>query len=123
MPDIPAGRELDRAVAEVLGWRNIHHAGPSMDLYGIQPGDQTMMRRVTDYSTAFGWWTQEMLDWLDDRGVRLTIRQISSGWLVANARDSRTSILRGSRLAFGGGSLPEALARLVVAAASRGETA
>ncbi len=98
MTTLPAGRELDRAVAEAMGVLRV-----------------TRLYRDADYSTAFGPHTQTMIDWL-----------VNGEHDCPNVCDLRLTIDEGGAYAWldevkawadYGWSLPEALARLVVAVA------
>lgn len=70
MPDRRKGRDLDRAVAVALGWRNVHLSrvtGPVGDYFGIPPGgDRNFI--IPRFESEFGAYTQDALDWLAKRG-------------------------------------------------------
>lgn len=118
MTDLPAGLDLDRAVAEAMGWHSFgverrpqrQTAGgelvPEHDRhYGAPPGALPGTRvSIPTYSTTFGPWTQEMIDWLGDR-----IAEVFPEGTQWKAR------IFGANLAGRGATIPEALARIVVA--------
>jgi hypothetical protein len=113
--DLPAGRDLDRAVATALGY----------------PADMSEML-VRPFSTAFGEWTQEMLDWLskpEDAGMgaiyhgqRWRSNPTRCDWRASIAENAGGAAVekREPSYWFGvGDTIPEAIARLVVKVAQK----
>lgn len=123
-PDIPASRELDRRVADAIG---------SWKFYGMirgqdrgfdprkprgKPGTaENALTLCPPYSTEFGPWTQEMLDWLEEQsnycGVRIDrdpvggpAENIEATWWGHGCEETIVGI---------GKSMSESIARLVLA--------
>lgn len=114
--DMPAGRDLDALVAAAIKTPKIDVFGPVM----ICP----------PYSTAVGWWTETMLNWLaskhhDEYGNRefmlsfCSLGNGNSGWHASLDR-----LEAGDYWEATGDTVPLALSRLVAlvgAAIARGE--
>lgn len=108
-------RELDEKVARALGWAKLRWDGPN--LIGRKPGKAGMWC-AGSYSTDYAC-VPEMLAWLRGRGYH-AIMLVSAVDGMATA-SCYTGLLDTSKLMQHGATIPEALARLVVAVAEAKE--
>ena len=112
MTNQPSGRDLDRAVAEAMGWTYVEawFAEGLGSLHGVHPTAQER-RRIQNYSTDFSA-LPEMLKWLEPFGPLMLFRDENGPW-TADWCDAQS---------FGGttaSELPFAVAKFVVEVASR----
>jgi len=118
------GDDLDFAVAKVMGWvicrTGVEHGeyGRPRTLWSTPDGKAAWRydgEAPRSYSQDFGDPLREMLEWLTKRGKVQLVLDVQYG---ASA-DLKYEDLRVRRSARDGATLPEAVARLVVAVAER----
>ena len=97
-----SNRDLDRRVAEALGWPNVNH-----------PDEAWLNAHLPPYSTDFGPRTDEKWAWLRERGD-IEVGTHTGGVIVYLLRYGPRS-----NVSVEAPDLKEALARLVVAVAER----
>lgn len=115
------GRELDAKVAEAMGWTVKHH-DDGVGFWCERPSQSksgwTEVLQDDAYSTDFAL-LPEMLDWLrENYDFRNAKRVVKLGYGVV-CTASVWNGTRGPGPEAGGATLPEAVARLVVAVAAK----
>jgi hypothetical protein len=107
------GRELDRAVAEAMGWRPTGPTWPDVWNKPASDGNPAMTTALPPFSTDYAC-LPGMLAWLEARAYDLSM------WWTDHAKRWSTNMKWNvGQYGRSGATLPEALARLVIEVARR----